>query len=243
MMTRVKMLLLSVLAVFAVGAIASASASALVWEECLNETVHSGTKYTDSHCKTESAAGTWEWMPIEKELKGTSEDVNQTLTIPSAGITITCKKVLGEGDILPGGKGEITKLLYHECTINITGCTVVKTAGQPNGLIEVPAPLKIELSTLTISGKLLTVDLIEPHTPPTYVVIELGKKETGGKAEGACGVLAVKDEVKGTVQAMLEGEKFAFTGEGTLTTDGLASEYKGGGEVKLVNGNLFRASS
>jgi hypothetical protein len=243
MMSRVKVLLLSVLAVFAVGAIASASASALVWEECLNETVHSGTKYTDSHCLNEAVGGTWEWMPIEQELQVTSEGVNQILTIPSAGITITCKKVLDKGNLKPEGKDEITELVYHECTINISGCAVVKTAGQPNGLIEVPVPLKTQLSTLTIGGKLLTVDLVEPKTPPTYVILEIGKKETGGKAEGACGVLAVKDEVKGTTQAMTEGSNLSYEGEGALTTDGLASEYKGLVTQTLTNGNLFRASN
>jgi hypothetical protein len=213
------------------------------WEECLNEHTGTGTKYLDSHCKEESVSGTWEWMPIEKELSVTSEGGAQTFTIPSAGTTITCQKILDDGNLLPEGKSGITKILYHECTINIAGCSVVKTAGQPNGLIEMPPTLKTELVSLTAGEKLLAVDLVAPATPPTFVVLEVGKKEKEGKAEGACGVLAVKDEVKGTFTAMVEGQNLNFVGEGTLTIDGLSSEYRGEDKQTLTNGNLFRASS
>jgi hypothetical protein len=240
-MSKIKVLLLSVLAVFAVSAIASASASALVWEACL-ESSGTHTKYEDSHCKKELSTGKFEWMAIEEALAVTSSGGEQLLEIPSAGIKITCSALTSEGEIKTEGKDFAKKLLYTGCKINIAGCEVVKTAGKANKEIEV-VNLNTELSTLTLSGKLLTVDLFVPKEPPTFVVLEIGQKEKEGKAEKACGVLAVKDEVKGSVTGMVEGQKLAFTGEGSLTTDGLASEYKGEDNQVLTNGKLFRASN
>jgi hypothetical protein len=218
-----------------IGAIASASASATVWEEC-SEKSGSGTKYTTSSCSEESSAGKWEWLSIEETLKDTSEGGEQKLVVSSAAIKITCPKATDEGSIQPEGKGEIATWLFRECTVNIAGCSVVKTAGQSNGTIQIKE-LKTKLST---AGE-LTLEQVSPGSGVTLVVLEIGKKETGGKAEGACGILPVKDEVKGEVDARVEGETLNSEGEGTLTTDGLASELKGADVLKLQNGRAFRA--
>jgi hypothetical protein len=244
-MSRVKVLLLSLLAVFAVGAIASGSASALVWEECLNEHLGTGTKYTTSSCTTISATGTWEWMPITEELQVTSEGGVQELILnTSPNIIITCQKLLDKGNIKPGGLDLTESLLYHECKINITPCPIVKTKGQPNGLIEV-GPLKSKLITLETEGKLLVENEFTPDERTNFVVLEIGKEENAkGEAKGICGALGTtKPEVTGTVVAMPEGEVLNFEGKGTLKTAGIESKYVGKDTQKLVNGHAFRAGS
>jgi hypothetical protein len=241
-MSRVKVLMLSLLAVFAVAAIASSSASALVWEACLKEHL-TGTLYKDSHCKEESATGTWSWMPIEESFAVTSKGEKQELALPTAGITIICTSVEDAGTIEPSGKDKTSKILYKGCTITGVGtCPIVKSKGKPNEEIEVTS-LVTELQTQTVGTKLLVVDLFQPEKGEIFVELEIGKKEEGGEAKGACGVLSTKDPVKGTVKGMVEGQRLVFTGEGTLTTFGLVSEYKGLDDQVLTNGNLFRAST
>ena len=247
-MSRIKALMLGVLAVFAIGAIASASASASVWEECLEKEIV-GTKYTDNHCATESGTGTFGWMPISKELKITSKGATQLLELQTnPAIIITCKKVIDAGALKAGGEDEVNKLEYKECSINIAGCAVVKgSTGDTNGTISVKSLIKTKLLTLEISGKLLVEDEFKPKNEAeeeVFVELEIGKKENAKKeAEGACGVLPVKVKVKGNTVAMVEGQNLSFEGTGTLTAAGIAAKYLGLVENVLEDGKLFRASN
>ena len=245
MMTRAKVLMLGMLAAFAVGAVASASASAapLVWEVCLEEKITT-TKYQDSKCSKEEAAGKFGWMPIEVTLNITATGGKQELALPGPGIKITCEKVKSAGNIKTGGKDEVTELKYEECKINIAGCEVVKSVGSKvKTTIEVPPPLKTELRSIEKGTALLVIDLFEGKEGK-FVVLEIGKKENAkGEAEGACGVLPTKVEVSGMADGMPEGEALNFIGEGTLKAAGFAAEYRGNTTQKLENGKTFRASS
>lgn len=240
MRSKFRSVLVALVAMFVVGAIASTSASAFskpVWEVCSTENPGTGIKYEDSQCAKESGTGEFAWAPVTKELKLTSAGGHQEIVVSTTPTTsiVTCEKVEGTGNIKPNGKGEIANLLYTGCKINITGCAIVKTKGQPNGTIDISA-LK---STVTSAG-----DEITPASGSTFATVEIGKKEKeNGEAEKACGVLETKDQLNGTIVAVVEGETLNFKGGGALTLKGIKSEYLGKVTQKLENGSAFREST
>jgi hypothetical protein len=147
-MHRLRVLLLSLLAVLAVSAIASASASAafkLEWEAAKCE-AQAGGKYEESECNKEGATKAFEL--VFKALTGA-----ETRTIESESLSafkleagtkvITCQKNTGEGTAASAGKGEATTITFTECATSEAGCNV-KSAGQANGTIVVKAvPTKL----------------------------------------------------------------------------------------------------
>jgi len=244
---RLRVLLMSLLAAFAVGALASASASAApFWEVCeVGPTTEPPAKFDNHRCNTQVkplSEREWEWKKLEagKSYAVKSKGGAQKLILnTSPQIIITCTAVKDKGNIKGGAPGtdEVTELEYTGCTINIVGCAVVKTAGAPNGTIVVPPPLKTELFE---EGGVIK-DRVSPNAGTLFVTIEIGKKEKNGKAEEKCGVLPVKNEVKGTAVGKVEGENLRFAGEGTLTVSGIESKLEGLDEQELENGWAFRA--
>jgi hypothetical protein len=110
--------LLPVLAV-AMFAIAPAVAQAAPkWEVCLKEHGGSATKFSDSECQKELAAGKWEWV----EVGGATAKV-QVITFgklkltAATGLVIECK-VIDAGNIWNAGgvgKDEITAFTNYDC--------------------------------------------------------------------------------------------------------------------------------
>jgi len=214
------------------------------WQVCEK----TGSEEYETHkCVKKGAGGEWSWTKLAagNEYPIASKGGEQKLVLnTSPQIIITCTAVKDKGNIKGGSPGtdEVTELEYTGCTINIIGCLVVKTAGAANGTIVVPPPLYTELFEEGTAMR----DRVYPATPPTFVVLEIGKKETGGKAEEACGVLAVKDEVKGTAVGRVEGENLKFEGEGTLTVDGFEAKLYGLDEQEITGtdaGWAFRAEA
>ena len=240
---RLRVLLVSVLAVFAISMIASASASASpIWEVCEK----GGTEEFETHrCAQKGAGGDWSWKYLElsKAYNVVSKGGTQELVLDTAGAkpVIACEHVSDQGNIKGGAPGtdEVTELKYTECKINLPSCPVVKTAGEPSGTVAVPSGVKSEL--FEESG--VIKDRFSPASGTTLVTLEIGKKENGSKeAEGICSPLpAVNNKVEGTAVATVDGKNLNFTGEGTLTMDGVASELKGLDEQELENGAAFRA--
>jgi hypothetical protein len=131
---RIRVLLVSLLAVFAVSAVASGSASAAHGYWVCRE---GGTeKYTEHLCKTKSETGKWSYLPVELtekyKVKGTSGVSKLESEVLGAKIIIECKKDTLTGEIEKEGKstGEIT---FSECSLfenkayiktALTACTV-----------------------------------------------------------------------------------------------------------------------
>lgn len=223
--------LVALVTVFALGAVASASASASVWEACLNGHTRTGAKYEDARCTKEAGTGEFEWLPIEKSYASTFEGGEQRIELTATKTVISCSGVTGAGSIAASGESEVSKLVYTGCKISTANCPIVRTKGQANGTVELAA-LK---SKIVSAG-----DEIVPASGSTFAELEIAKEEKEGKAKGACGVLAVKDPLSGSIVAKVEGEALNFQGKGALTLFGLKAEYLGKMTQKLVGGNAYR---
>jgi hypothetical protein len=116
-MSRVRLFLLSVVAIVAVGAFASTSALATtpVYLVCLEKT-GSGTKFEERNCSKALGTGKFELVAVAENLgvTGTLGVSVLTSTLLKAEIKITCKKGKFTGTIGANGasKGEVT---YEEC--------------------------------------------------------------------------------------------------------------------------------
>lgn len=85
-------------------------------------------------------------------------------------------------------------------------------------------------------------DEVKSTVGQSFVLLEIRKKENAKKqAEGACGVLPVKADIKGTYVGRVEGETINFEGTGTLTFAGIEFKDLGKVEESLENGDLLRA--
>jgi hypothetical protein len=118
-MSRVKLILLSLLAVVALSAVASASASAHVYEFYTCKEVAEGKFETKAKCeKSEPGKGKWEWTPIVEPLKveGTSGVSLLEGELASIRTELKCKKDKVSGELEKEGKdkGEIT---FEECKL------------------------------------------------------------------------------------------------------------------------------
>ncbi len=222
-MTRMRMIMLSLLAVFAVGAVASASASAasLEWEVCEKVGANKG-KFETHKCIAAGGTNEWEWklLAAGEERKVVSE--GGTFTLKGGPIESTCTKVLDEGDIFGGKPGtDLTlKILFEGCTTSKAGCKVKSAKGtQAAGEIlvtNVPTELII---TKTAGGVEVEADLFKGTKKPPekeFVTLEFGEAE----------------KVLGTVRELEKkcGETVPLT---TQVTGSVAAETVGSGELNF----------
>jgi hypothetical protein len=191
-MSRIKLVLLSMFAVVAVGAIASSSASAAPhWLVCVKVAPGTG-HFTNSECTT-SGAGEWatKELPEPLELEGTSGVSKLSSEIGSTKVTIKCLKDKFAGTIEAPGNSTAT-ITYEECSFEgAAGCTV-KSPTQPAGTIVA----KVLDRLVEKEGKVL--DEFFEKTGVAFTTIEIG-------------VCALKStlEVKGTQKCELpSGEVF-----------------------------------
>jgi hypothetical protein len=115
---RIRALLVSMLAVFAVSAVAAGSASAHAYIVCKE----AGTeKYTEHECKTKSETGKWSWAEVAgAETFETTSESGPTLfesKLSGVRIIIECKKDEDTGIIEKEGKSKKEIITYKECTI------------------------------------------------------------------------------------------------------------------------------
>ncbi len=140
-MRRIRIAGLCLVAVFAMSAIASGSASAAAPEygQCLKKAKKSLPAYSDSKCTKEAlelAKGTYEWVPGPKagENKFTTTGGAATL-LTVKGETVTCTSEKSTGEYLVGGnnKEEKTTVSFAGCKSNGLTCT---TEGKSPGELE-----------------------------------------------------------------------------------------------------------
>ncbi len=140
---RIRVLLVSLLAVLAVGAVTSSSASAAhgfwICKEKAGVGEEPPIKYDEHHCNTkekELKLRKWEWKPVEGaevfKVEGTSGVSKLESEVAGLKILIECKKDTFKGEIEAAGKnkGEVT---FSECSlfevtkyvkVALTACTV-----------------------------------------------------------------------------------------------------------------------
>ena len=217
-MSRVRLIMLSMLAVFAISAVASASASASSdeWRVC-EEGTGTGIKYTEHKCTVESGTGKWEWKILAAGETRKVKSAGGTFTLTALGKTITCAAVADKGTITGGkpGKDLAETITFTGCTTKQAGCSV-KTAGQVNGTIVVTnIPTKLE-QRKNAKGEEVVVDNFEQKEEPVgsekFQFVTL-------KFEGTCSEYP-ETKVKGTVAA----EVVKGTGELNFPSPGLEKD-------------------
>jgi len=107
----------SLLAVFAVGAVASSSASAHEFKVCQEK---GAEEYTEHLCSTKAAGGKWSFEPIAAgnsfEVEGTSGVSKLEGEIAGVKVIIECEKDVFTGSIEPAGKTK-GKVIFEGCKL------------------------------------------------------------------------------------------------------------------------------
>jgi hypothetical protein len=165
-------MLVSVVAMFVVGAFASASASAHTFLTCLSR---EKGQWEDSLCSKASSSGKWETSEVANATKveGTSGISKLKGELLSAEILITCKKDIFKGELETGGKskGEVT---FEECSAGnsketFTACEV------PTIKFKFIDELVLEENTETKEKEI--ADEFKPASGTTFVTIVIKNKE------------------------------------------------------------------
>ena len=138
-MRRIRIVGLCLVAVFAMSAIASATASAAAPEfgQCLKKKVKSLPGYTTSKCTieaTEVSKGTYEWVPGAKTGENeftTKGGVATLLTIKGESVTCESEESSGTYNIGGNNKEEKTTVTFKKCSSGGLTCTTEgKAAGE-----------------------------------------------------------------------------------------------------------------
>jgi hypothetical protein len=253
-MTRMKMIMLSLLAVFAVSAVASASASAasLEWEVCeelAGEGKEPPLKFDTHSCNSEAkplAQRKWEWKLLATGEERKVVSLGGAFKLTGGTVEIKCLHIFDESNIKGGKPGTDIALRIHflECSTSKAGC-LVKSAGLPAkaGLIEVnniatklitePGPLEADLFEGTLTE-------VEPGVfEKVFVTLEFGTAEVAdNKLSPACSGVPPKTKVTGNVAAETVGGKLVFPNppltSSTIKAFGLSVKLIGEDEQAVV---------
>ncbi len=155
-MSRIRFILLSVMAVVVMSAIASATASAHRYVECLKAEAGKGT-YEESKCEKAKTGGEWEKLEIANvKFTGTGGISKLKSSLLKAEILITCNKAVyaGELETAGAGKGEVT---LEECSIGngkeaFLNCEVPNINFKLRGILVESAKSEIEEEFKPASG-------------------------------------------------------------------------------------------
>jgi len=171
--------MVSLLAVVALGAVASASASAFSrqWDVC-EEGTGAGTKFTEHKCTTASGTGKWEW----KVLTSSSEtrkviSSGGVFTLTAGGKTVECTAVTDKGTITGGtpGTDKAEEIKFTGCTANAKKCTAESGAVKgtiivkevPTKLVVIGTKLADEFEENPITKEFVTIKFDEAGEPCT----------------------------------------------------------------------------
>jgi hypothetical protein len=227
---RLKVLLVSLLAVLAISAVASGSASAHGFWICKE----GGTeKYTEHLCKTKAETGKWSYLPVEGaevfKFEGTSGVSKLESTLSGTRVIIECKKDKITGELEAGGKTKNTVIVYEECKL-FTVAKYIKTLTT----CVVPNITTSKLNDLLVTGKGIgPEDEFEPAEaggPFAKVVVE-GCALTSTESVLGKQICQLPEATVGLVEHELE----CSPSGGALTFGGKPASYYGSALVKLEN--------
>ncbi len=197
--SRTRILLVSLIAVFAVSAVASASASAFLKEYQVCQ--KGGTeKFKEHHCTpgTKEAEGKWSWLPIAAGTKFPVTSTGGAFKLEGGGKSSDCTAVTNTGEIGPGGESTNVTLKFTGCSnggkceafstgkpgtkeIEVSGITDQLVEREPNG--GGANKLADEFKENTGTGEFVTIEFKEggvacPNYPPTKV-----KRQVAGECK------------------------------------------------------------
>jgi uncharacterized Zn ribbon protein len=241
-MTKVKLALLGMLAVYAVSLAASAAASAATqgYWDCQKVGTSTG-RWNNSHCT--ARGGTEEWATKgltgteTKGIEGTSSISILAGTILGKAITIECLKdiiVKGKNSVLKAGGASEAEIVFRECKLFIEG--------KLSGVCTVPD------ITLKVNDQLIhnAKGEIEDEFTPTKaeeVFVEI-------KIEGAECALKGTFKVKGkqicefpnASQSLVTHQIVCKPAGSTLTLGGAAASFTGEEHINVVGGPQWGAA-
>ncbi len=243
MSTIFRKTLICLVAVFAVAAIASASASAgptcvpnlggpfkCEFEVQKCEAVAGGI-FTNGTCEVVGAGGFGEAGALEKLAAGKKRLVTSKIkpgtefVLKASGIEVKCKSATDTGTITGGAPGtdEATTIMFDECTTSIPGClvkTATKTAG--NILVSNIKTKLVEGEKTSGGPKVVADEFAGKGEEEEFVTLEFGKKEKGGKLEEKCSAtIPLTAKVVGKVFAISQEEGLPLVGLLKFPTGGL----------------------
>jgi hypothetical protein len=231
MRSMFRTVLVALLAVLALGAVASASASAHEW------------KVNGS--------------PVVAAKEVTFSGGSFEMEVRAFSFSAKCRKVSGKGDVEAEGKGKATELKLTECTTNVIESPecLVKSAGAPARageiiLAGIPTVL-VERESHGGGAKKLADEFKENATKKEMVKLEVGKEEetVTHKLKKPCGKFGVLNTVKGEIAAEvsnakeelifpspeLEGNSLSFAGWALTWPDAtVVQKVVGGGTLEGV---------
>ncbi|HEY5044597.1 MAG TPA: hypothetical protein VII53_01945 [Solirubrobacteraceae bacterium] len=228
---------MSLLAVFAVGAVASASASAAPeWNVC-EEGTGAGTKFTEHKCTTVSGTGKWEW----KTLVGTKK--------------VKSKNKAGVSFVFKGEAGGV--MVKMTCTVKDTG-TINQVAGSAgtdeetiefeNCVVEKPGPgLCVVTDPVTKTPGKVVVSGVETELLAGTPVKDVNKPPKHGtvfvtleflnKSPETCPLNGMSFPVTGTDTGLFSGNVLQYTAASSnLKFGGHPATLEGEAELELENG-------
>jgi hypothetical protein len=250
-MSRIRLIMLSLFAMFAMSAVASATAQA----EC------SGT--TPEHkCIweiKETSAGAFEELKTGEEANVLASETT-TFTLTAGTTVIKCTHIESDGILIGGKPGtDLAKfILFTGCTTNVAECKVKSKGNTKAGEILV-TDIHTKLVEREKAGvKNILADNFEQKLhkgSKEFVTLETGKVEEVENAgtrfehkilKTACTGVPTPSKVTGSVAAKVEGEKLNFPSPelsgNTLNAFGVAAKLEGVVTQHLQEPGEFRAS-
>ena len=228
-MPRIRLILLSVLAVFAVSAIASASASALEYSRCKNVGKGLGF-FENSNCKHEGGEKEWEFVPIEAGVKlkveGTDNGGKLESTIAGLKAIIECQSSSFTGELEAEGKSsnEVVKFTGCEFFINSHGA---KTA-EPACAVAEPLETK-KLNNILVAGPALGPEVeFSPAAGKVFAEFEIINCALAAKVK-----VETATEGKGQVCELPEGSYGRVDHEIECSSDGSGELRIGANKVNF----------
>ena len=169
---RLRTILLSLVAVFAVSA--SASASALEYSRCKNVGLNNGF-FENSNCKKEGGNKEWKFVPIEAGVKvkveGAAGAGKLESTIAGLKWMIECQSASFTGELEEGGKSSNDVVRFSGCEF-FTDSHGVKTA-QPACAVVEPLETK-KLKNILVAGPALGPEVeFAPETGKVFAEFEI----------------------------------------------------------------------
>jgi hypothetical protein len=248
---RLRVLLVSMLAVFAVSAVASATAQAAC----------SGTA-PEHKCIweiKETIGGAFEELETGEEANTPSNETT-TFTLTAGTIVVTCTHVTGDA-IIKGGKPgtDLAKfILFTGCTVNKANCKIKSKGNTKAGEILVTDIHTTLLERSKGATNNILADNFEQktkHKVKEFVTLETGEVEKLEEEKTrfehrvlttACSGIGTPTKVTGSVAAKVEAEKLNFPSPelsgNTLNAFGVAAKLEGTVKVPLEEPGEYRAS-
>ena len=238
-MKRIRIVGLCLVAVFALSAVAAASASAAepAFEACI-KTPKVGKSYptgefSNKECTASATEGKYKLEPVAEGTKFTSKSKGATFTIN--GKVVKCKKDANAGEFL-GGRAVIEVITFSDCGVNGNKKEPCESEGAGAGTIKTE-PLVGVLSYINSSETELGIAMGN-FFGPSFVSYKCGAEpavtDVGGLVVGTIKNTSKGDTITFAVNGGGQQERRAYWEEGNENPNHLYTEPTAGHQVEAT---------